>query len=74
MKENGHRVLITDDEESLRFVLREILSREGCQVDEAEDGREAVDKALANGYDLYLLDMKMPRLSGLDALREIRAA
>ncbi|MCL5270716.1 MAG: sigma-54 dependent transcriptional regulator, partial [bacterium] len=41
---------------------------------EAEDGREAVDKALANGYDLYLLDMKMPRLSGLDALREIRAA
>jgi DNA-binding NtrC family response regulator len=68
-----HRVLIADDEESLRFVLRELLSREGCQVDEACDGLEAVEKARRDGYDLYLLDLKMPRLDGMAALREIRA-
>ena len=67
-----YRVLITDDEESLRFVLRELLEREGCIVDEAVDGMEAVEKARNGGYDLYLLDMKMPRMDGLTALREIR--
>jgi DNA-binding NtrC family response regulator len=69
----SHRVLIADDEESLRFVLRELLTREGCRVDEACDGMEALEKARAGGYDLYLLDMKMPRMNGLNALREIRS-
>jgi DNA-binding NtrC family response regulator len=75
VKNNGnsnYRVLIADDEESLRFVLRELLSREGCLVEEARDGQEALDKAREAGFDLYLLDMKMPRLDGLKALREIR--
>jgi len=68
----AHRILIADDEEGLRFVLRELLTREGCQVDEAEDGEQAVELARTQGYDLYLLDMKMPRRDGLEALREIR--
>jgi DNA-binding NtrC family response regulator len=68
-----YHVLIADDEETLRFVLRQLLEREGCVVDEACDGAEAVEKARAGGYDLYLLDMKMPRLDGIGALREIRA-
>ena len=73
MNPQPHRVLIADDEESLRFVLRQLLEREGCAVDEAQDGQEAVAMARQKGYDLYLLDMKMPRLDGLAALREIRA-
>src|SRR5215216_1664975 len=70
----GYRVLIADDEENLRLVLRELLRREGCHVDEAEDGAQAVELAKKGGYDLYLLDMKMPKLDGLGALREIRTA
>ncbi len=66
------QVLVTDDEESLRFVLRHLLERQGCEVDEAADGAEAVEKARRKPYDLYLLDMKMPRLDGLAALRQIR--
>ena len=69
---NRHRILIADDEESLRFVLRELLTREGCDVDEAADGQEAIDKASMQGYDLYVLDMKMPRQDGLAVLRSIR--
>ena len=68
----GDRVLIADDEISLRIILRELLEREGCIVDEAEDGEQAVAIARKGGYDLYLLDMKMPRRDGLAALREIR--
>jgi DNA-binding NtrC family response regulator len=69
---DGYRVLIADDEENLRLVLHELLRREGCRVDEAEDGAQAVELARKNGYDLFLLDMKMPKLDGLSALREIR--
>ena len=68
----AQRVLIADDEESLRFVLRELLAREGFEVDEAADGAEAVERAQSYSYELYLLDMKMPRMDGLTALREIR--
>ena len=69
----GDRVLIADDEPSLRMILHELLAREGCQVVEAEDGEQAVELARKGGFDLYLLDMKMPRRDGLEALREIRA-
>jgi two-component system response regulator AtoC len=68
----GYRILIADDEKSVRFVLKELLTREGCQVDEAVDGEQAVEMARRNGYDLYLLDMKMPRMNGMDALVRIR--
>ena len=68
----NHRILIADDEESLRFVLRELLTREGCDVDEAADGQQAIEMAAVKGYDLYVLDMKMPRQDGLAVLREVR--
>ena len=69
----GRKVLVADDEEGLRFILRELLIRQGCQVDEAEDGLQAIQMAHAGRYDLYLLDMKMPGRDGLEVLREIRA-
>ncbi|OPZ08808.1 MAG: Transcriptional regulatory protein ZraR [candidate division BRC1 bacterium ADurb.BinA292] len=69
---DGYRVLIVDDEDTIRFILRELLEREGCIVDEAENGVEALNMARRNGYDLYLLDMKMPEMDGLAALRQIR--
>lgn len=69
-----HRVLIADDEEGLRFVLRQLLEHEGCKVDEAANGRDALKLARAKPYDLTILDIKMPLMSGMDVLREIRSA
>ncbi len=62
------KILIIDDERAIRAALRDILSYENYEVDEAEDG-EAGLKALQNGrYDVVLCDIKMPRLDGLEVL------
>ncbi|MBI1784354.1 sigma-54-dependent Fis family transcriptional regulator [Candidatus Sumerlaeota bacterium] len=70
--EDGKKVLVADDEEGIRFVLAQFLRQEGCEVDLAADGREAIQKAESEPYDLYILDLKMPKIEGLDVLRRIR--
>lgn len=66
------QILIADDEEGIRFVLRELLTREGFVVAEARDGQEALDKAAQTAFDLAILDLKMPRVDGLSVLRELK--
>ncbi len=66
-------MLIVDDEPALIDVLEAYLVAEGLRVLRAEDGRSAVEIALSERPDLVLLDLNLPRLSGLDAFREIRA-
>ena len=65
-------VLIADDEEPIRSVLRIYLENAGYEVLEAEDGRQAVDLVRNGDVDLVLLDIMMPVLDGYGALREIR--
>ncbi|MEW5941004.1 MAG: response regulator transcription factor [Chloroflexota bacterium] len=67
------RILIADDEPGIRFVLREMLAREGHLVEEAASGEDAVSKLAADRYDIVLADLKMPPGSGLDVLRALRA-
>ena len=62
------RILIADDEPAIRRALRDILEFEDYEVDEAADGDEALQKARAGGYDLLLLDIKMPRRDGMEVL------
>jgi two-component system, response regulator PdtaR len=68
------RILIAEDETIIRLDLRELLEREGFEVcAEARDGVEAVELAQEHEPDLAILDVKMPRLDGIDAARRILA-
>jgi len=71
--ERSPTVLVVDDEPALVDVLEAYLRDEGFAVLRAADGRTAVDIALAERPDLVLLDLNLPRLSGLEVFREIRA-
>lgn len=66
------RVLIVEDEPAILAFVRQGLTEAGYAVDAARDGREGLDYALAADYDLLILDIMLPGLSGLDLLRELR--
>lgn len=70
------RILVADDSETILLLMRTRLEMEGHEVESAADGQEVVDavRGAANPPDLLLLDAMMPRKSGIDALRELRAA
>jgi DNA-binding response OmpR family regulator len=66
------KVLIVDDEEMIRAVLREYVEFEGNEAFEAADGMEAVKLCKDNDYDLLLMDIMMPKLDGFSAVKEIK--
>lgn len=66
------RILLVEDEEKLCRMLELELQYEGYQVDKALDGRAGLEKALAGGYQLLLLDIMLPGLSGMELLRRLR--
>jgi DNA-binding response OmpR family regulator len=66
------RVLIAEDHDDTRALLRVVLERGGCDVLEARDGEEAVRLAESARPDLVLLDRSLPRLDGLAVLRRVR--
>jgi len=65
------KVLIIDDEKAIRRSLRDILEYEKFIVEEAENGKEAVSKIEKESYDLYLCDIKMPGMDGIEVLEKI---
>jgi two-component system nitrogen regulation response regulator GlnG len=67
-----NKILVADDEESMRWVLSKALRKKGFIVDLAKDGDEAMELIQANVYDLAILDIKMPGISGLDLLDRVR--
>jgi DNA-binding response OmpR family regulator len=66
------RVLVVDDDEDIRILLRELLERAGFSVDEAEDGRTALRRFHATPPALVILDVTMPELDGYQTLERIR--
>ena len=66
-------ILIADDYDDNRELLRLMLESEGFHIREARDGREALDAALAEAPALALIDLSMPALDGFGLLRELRA-
>jgi DNA-binding response OmpR family regulator len=68
------RILVADDEAALRDLLCEQLTSQGYTVDSAVDGEDAIEKLKGNSYSLVLLDINMPKKTGLDVLKYIRAS
>ena len=66
------KVLVVDDEKMIVKGIRFSLLQDGYEVDTAYDGEEALQKASENQYDIILLDVMLPKLSGLDVLQQIR--
>ena len=65
------KILVIDDEKSIRNTLREILEYEKFEVDDAEDGKAGLDLIKQNDYDVVLCDIKMPKMDGLEVLDKI---
>jgi len=72
MKPLPKRILIVDDAATVRMYHRSILEGAGFVVEEAINGIEAIEKALTSSFDLYLVDVNMPKLDGYGFLRELR--
>ena len=66
------KVLIVDDEEMIRAVIREYVEFEGGEAEEAQDGMEAVKMCRERDYDVIIMDVMLPRLNGFSAVKEIR--
>lgn len=66
------KMLIVDDEEKIRAVVREYAEFEDFEVEEARDGMEAVSLCREKDYDIIIMDVMMPRLDGYSACKEIK--
>ena len=66
------RILIIEDEEALALRLKHLLNSEKYHAEVAFDGRDGLELALAEGYDLIILDIMLPGMNGVDVLKEIR--
>ena len=66
------RLLLVEDEPGLVLTLRDRLTREGYSVDTSADGESGLERAAGEAFDLVLLDVMLPRINGLDVLRELR--
>ncbi|MBL8662838.1 MAG: response regulator, partial [Candidatus Odyssella sp.] len=68
----GGRVLVVEDDDATRALLRDMLTREGCEVETAEDGIAALAKLASGRPDLILLDLMMPRMDGFEFVKAMR--
>ncbi len=67
------KILLVEDNELNRDMLSRRLGRKGFEVEVAVDGRAGLERALAGGFDLILMDMSLPELDGWEATKKIRA-
>ena len=70
--ENRARILVVDDDETIRKVLVTILEEEGYTVDVAESGKEAINKSAEKSYNLALIDIRLPDMEGTEVLTRIK--
>lgn len=72
MSDHGNRILVVDDEERIRRLLKMYLEKEGYEIEEAEDGETALRKATSEDYGLILLDVMLPGMDGVEVCARVR--
>ena len=71
---NKYKILLVEDEESLRIIYADYLTQEGFEIVEAADGQQAIDRVdEGTKFDLILLDVMLPKLDGLEVLERIKS-
>src|SRR5690625_4666126 len=68
----NNNILVVDDEERIRRLLRMYLEREDCTVEEADNGTDGLEVALENDYEAILLDIMMPEMDGIEVCEKLR--
>jgi len=71
--ENVHTVMIVEDDPAIRRLYSFLLTNSGYNVVEAEDGQAALEQFMADPCELIITDMNMPRMGGMDLVKELRA-
>lgn len=66
------KILVVDDEEKIRHVIKEYAEFEGYKVDEAVDGKDALEKCKNDNFDIIIMDIMMPKLDGFSTVKEIK--
>jgi len=69
-----HRILVVDDEPNMRLLLTSVLAHSGYEVESAEDGAVAWEALQSKSYDLLITDQNMPRITGLQLIKNLRSA
>ena len=69
---NDYRILVVDDEDKIRAIIRKYGEFEGYEIAEAVDGMDAIEKCRKDQFDLIIMDIMMPNLDGFSAVKKIR--
>jgi DNA-binding NtrC family response regulator len=70
----AEKIMVVDDESSIRMLLDDALSSEGFEVSLAKDGQECLEQMERGDFDLVITDLNMPRLDGIEMLRQMKRA
>ena len=73
-KSRSHRILVVDDESTIRKLMTSVLVKSGYEVESANDGAEAWTALQAKTYDLLITDHNMPKISGIELVKNMRSA
>ena len=73
MDARSMRILVVDDQSSVRQLLKAVLEEDGHEIDTAPDGEKALEAVAADYHDLVVMDIRMPGIDGVEALERMRA-
>jgi len=71
-KKNMFRILVVDDNAEIREIVKEYLTEDDCIIEGSDNGKNALEKYLKNPFDIIITDLMMPKMSGIDLIKQIK--